>query len=137
MSAQRLARRDVADVHEVAGLASVLEDLGRVPRCERAAKHARNSRVRRVARHPGAVDVVVPQRGDAHTRVFAGEAPTQMLLMELRRRVDVARVDGRTLGHRQWYERRTAPRTRRFETTRTEIVDGTRSGDDVAVLLAR
>ena len=65
--------RDVGDVHEVAGLAAVLEDLRRLAALERGAEQRRDAGVRGVPRHPGAVDVVVAQRhrrgaGLAHPR---------------------------------------------------------------------
>ena len=69
---------DVVDVDEVAELAAVLEDLGCPPGLQRAAEEAGDSGVRRVARHPRAVDVVVAEgrdRADAHGRRRRTGAP--------------------------------------------------------------
>ena len=63
-------------------------------RGERGAEDARHARVGRVARHPRAVDVVVAQRGDGHAGL-ARERGAQVLLGDLRRRVDVARIQRR------------------------------------------
>ena len=82
--------------------------------------------VGRVARHPRAVDVVVAQRGDGRARL-ARERGAQVLLGELGRGVDVARVERRVLGHRLGLERAAADRARRLEAAGVEVL-GARAG---------
>ena len=59
---REVGRGDVVDVHEVAHLPAVLEDPRRLAALERRAEHRGHPGVRRVPRHPRAVDVVVAQR---------------------------------------------------------------------------
>ncbi len=74
----------------------------------------------RVARHPRAVDVVVAQRRHGHAGL-ARERRGQVLLVELGRRVDVARVGGRVLADRLGRERRPADRARRLEAAGRQV----------------
>ena len=98
---------DVAHVDEVAQLAAVLEDARRAAGRQRAGEDRRDAGVGRVARHPRPVDVVVAQRGDRHARL-AAERRREVLLVQLRRGVDVARVRRRVLGDALRPQRRAA-----------------------------
>ena len=88
--------RDVVDVHEVAHLPAVLEDLGRLAALERGAEHRRHPRVGRVARHPGAVDVVVAQR-QGRGAGLAHPGDGVVLLGDLAGGVAGARLEARVL----------------------------------------
>ena len=96
---QQVGLRDVAHVDEVAQLAAVLEDAGRAAGGQSVGEDRGDAGVRGVARHPRPVDVVVAQRGDRHPGL-AREGEREMLLVELRRRVHVARVGRRVLADR-------------------------------------
>ena len=91
---QDVAVGHVADVHEVAALAAVFEDPGRHAVLQRGAEDRGHSRVRRVARHPGAVHVVVAQR-DGRAAGHPRPVGRQVLLGQLARRVGVTRVQRR------------------------------------------
>ena len=115
---EHVGRGDVAHVHEVAPLAR--RPRTRAARCPAAsdgAEDARHAGVGRVARHPRTVDVVVAQRGDGRAGL-AGERGAQVLLRDLGRGVDVARVERRVLGHRLGRQRAAAARARRLEAAR-------------------
>ena len=94
---------------------------GARPVRQRVGEDRRDPRVRRVARHPRSVDVVVPQRGHDDGRVLACERRGQVLLRDLRRGVDVARVEPRRLGNGLGREARAALRARRLEPAGVEI----------------
>ena len=122
----------VGNMHEVATLPSVFRHSRRHAPLECAAEDARHTRIRGVARHTGAVDVVVaePARIDA---VLPGERGQEVLLVELGRGIDVARIGRRVLGHglgRQFAATLIAPR---LEGSGVEVLDptGTRPHDPV------
>jgi len=127
---------DVAHVDEVAQLPAVLEHAWGAPGRERAREDRRDAGVRRVPRHPGSVDVVVAQRRHGHPGL-AAERRREMLLVKLRRGVDVARVAGRILGDAARLKRRAALRAGRFEATRGEVYLAPRRRHDEAVLGTR
>ena len=127
--------RDVAHVHEVAALAAVLEHARDAAGGERRAEDARDAGVRRVARHPRTVNVVVAQGRDGRAGL-ARERRGQMLLRDLGGGVHVARVLRRVLRHRLRVERRAANRARRLEAAGVEIVRRARRRPDDPVLRA-
>ena len=86
--------------------------------------------VRRVARHPRPVDVVVAQRGHPHADL-AGEGEAEMLLMDLGRRVDVARVEPRRLADRLRLERPAALGAERIEAPGREVGRGRAGGAEI------
>ena len=90
--------RHVPDVDEVPALGPVLEDPRRAAGLQRGAEERRHPGVRRIAWHPGAVHVVIAQR---HRAPPGGPGPgaRQMLLRDLRVRVDVPRPDRCVLPH--------------------------------------
>src|SRR5207237_8146565 len=105
---------DVANMNEVAALATVFEHVRRVASGDGAPEDAGHAGVRGVTGHPRPVDVVVSQRGHAHPIMLAGETTGEMFLLELRRRVHVPGIDRRAFGDRPRDERRTALRAERF-----------------------
>ena len=117
---QYVAVRHVADVHEVAALAAVLEDSRRDAVLQARAEDRGHSRVGRVPRHPRAVHVVVPQR---HGGAAGQPRPVrrQVLLRQLARRVGVPRVQGGVLAHRRPRQRRIAARAARLEYARFQV----------------
>ncbi|CAA9499460.1 MAG: hypothetical protein AVDCRST_MAG13-2133 [uncultured Solirubrobacteraceae bacterium] len=121
---------------EVAQLPAVLEDAGGAPARQGAGEDGRDARVGRVPRHPRAVDVVVAQGGDRHARL-AGERRGEMLLLELRRGVDVAGIQGRVLRDGLGLERPAAPRAGRLEAPGLQVGDLPRARPHLAVLRAR
>jgi hypothetical protein len=123
-------------VDEVAPLAAVLEHARGAAGGEGGAEDAGHPGVRRVARHPRAVHVVVAQRGHGHARLVAVRR-AQVLLRQLRRRVDAARVERRVLGHRLRRERAPAARAGRLEAAGVEVGGPARRRSDDAVLGAR
>ncbi len=92
--------------------------------------------VRRVAGHPRPVDVVIAQCGHRRPRL-ARERGTQVLLVQLRRRVDVAGIQRGVLSHRARGERRSAVRAGRLEAAGLQVVERAGTGPHVAVLGAR
>ena len=132
---EQVGAGDVADVHEVAPLAAVLEHARRGAGGQRGPEDARHPGVGRVAGHPRTVDVVVAQRRHGGAGL-AGERGAQVLLGELGRRVDVAGVGGRVLGHRLRLERRAAVRAGRLEAAAVEVGGRARRRAHHAVLRA-
>ena len=94
----------VVHVHEVAPLLAVLVHLGRPACLQRGPEDRRHPRVRRVARHPRPVHVVVAQR-DRGPAGHPGPGGGQMLLGELAGRVGVPGIQRGVLGHRGHGER--------------------------------
>ena len=106
--------RDVAHMHEVAALSAVLEHLRRFAAPQRRGEDRRHARIGRVARHAGAVDVVIAHRRDraaGDARPVAGVE----LLRHLAARIGVARIERRVLADQRGRERRAAMRARRLE----------------------
>ncbi len=130
---ENIRRRDVTDVNEIAQLGAVLEDTRGATALQSAPEDARDAGVGRVARHPRAVDVVVAKRRNGRAR-FARESGAERLLLRLRRRIDVARVERCVLGHGLGREREAADRAGRLELARVEPFAGARPGTDEAVL---
>ncbi len=126
---------DVADVHEVTPLAPVLEDLRGGAGGEAAAEDAGDPCVRGVARHPRAVDVVVAQRRQRHA-ALAREGRAQVLLMQLGRGVDAARISRGALADQERLEVAPAARAARLEAAGVEICRGARRRRRVAVARA-
>ena len=93
----------------------------------------RDAGVGRVARHPRPVDVVVAQRRHRHAGL-AAEGRGEVLLVQLRRGVDVARVRRRVLGDAARRQRRAAARARRLEAAGVEVGAQARAGPDEPVL---
>ena len=89
--------RDIVDVHEVAHLAPVLEDPRRPAGFERGAKDRGDPRVGGVARHPRAVDVVIPQP-DRPRLCLSCPGERVVLLGDLARGVAAPRVQPGVLG---------------------------------------
>jgi hypothetical protein len=132
LEGEQVGPRHVADVHEIATLAAVFEDPRRSPVLQAGAEDRGDPGVRGVARHPGAVHVVVaePDRGPAgHPR----PARRQVLLRDLARRVGVARVERGVLGDRRRGQRLRAPRAARLEAPRGQVGRITGRGPDPAV----
>ena len=119
-------------MNEVAPLLAVLVDLRRPASLERGPEDRRHPRVRRVPRHPGAVDVVVPQR-DRGPAGHPGPGSGQMLLGELAGRVGVAGVQRGVLGDGGHGEGRRAPRAAGLEPGRLQIAHLPRGRPDPAV----
>ena len=88
---------DIAHVHEVADLRPVFEHRRGAASGEGAAEDRCDSGVRCVARHPWAVHVVIPERGNRQI-VFPPVGITEMLLMQLGRCVQVAWIGRRVFG---------------------------------------
>ena len=101
---QHVGAGDVVDVHEVARLAAVLEDLRRFTALEGGAEHRGHAGVGGVARHHRAVDVVVAQRHRGRTGL-AHPRRGVVLLRQLARGIAAARVEPRVLGHQRPVER--------------------------------
>ena len=95
---QHVGVSDVCDVDEVASLPAVLVHPRRLATFVGAAEHAGDPGVRRVARHPWPVDVVVTQRRDGAPVVLSGVRRAEPFLGQLRRGVHVARVEPVVLG---------------------------------------
>ena len=113
--------RDVATWTKSRSWPPSSKTCGALAALERAAEDARDAGVRRVAGHPRSVDVVVAQRGDGDVRVFARVRVAEMLLVELRRGVDVAGVERRVLGNASGSSASPHVRARRFEAAEREV----------------
>ena len=123
---------DVADVHEIATLMTVLGDSRRLAALQRAAEDAGDTCVRGVARHPRPVDVVVAQPAGLDV-VFSGEGGGEVLLVQLGRCVDVARLQGGVLGDRLGVEHTGTERASGLEPATVEIVEEARAGAHDAI----
>ena len=110
---------------EVAQLFSVLVDLGCLAGGHRAREDRRDSGVWRVPGHPWSVHVVIAERGHGDPG-FTREGETEVLLVELRRGVDVARVRPCDLGDRLRVQRLSASGADRVETSGVQVVLGSR-----------
>src|ERR687892_2369394 len=122
--------RHIAHVDEVAELAPVLEDGRRAAGGEGALEDAGHTGVWRVPRHPRAVDVVVTERDQLDPRLPC-ERRTQVLLMDLRRRVDAAWIDRRFLADGERHEVAFAFGTHRIERTGLETLSFSRKRSHV------
>ena len=117
---QRVGRRHVGDVHEVAPLRAVLEHPRRLAALQRGAEDRRDPGVRGVAGHPRAVHVVVAQRPH-RAAGLPGPRRGQVLLRELRRGVGAARVERRVLRHQPGAQRVAAARAARLEPAGVQV----------------
>jgi hypothetical protein len=110
----------VADVDEVTPLAAVLEYPRRDPVLQAGPEDGGDPGVGGVPRHPGAVDVVVPEpdRGPAG---HPGPARRQVFLRHLAGGVGVARIERRVLGDRGRGQRLRALRAARLEAPRVQV----------------
>src|SRR5204863_3605317 len=116
---------DIAHMDEVAPLRTVLEHFRRFTSSQRGCEDRSDPRIGRVARHAGAVDVMIAQCRDR----TAGQArPIRriVLLCDLARGISVARVEWRVLGDECGFESLSAMWTRRFELARRECCFPTR-----------
>ena len=111
---------DVRDVDEVPALLTVLHDPGRLPAFQRRAEERRHSGVRGVPGHPGAVDVVVPQRPDAASGL-AYPGRRQVLLGYFRCGVGTSWFQGRVFGHQSGSQRGCALRAGRIIATGLDV----------------
>ena len=121
---------------EVTTLAAVLEHARR-PFCLKRAPHdARHACVRGIAWHSRSIDVVIAQVDDVGT-ARAGKAPGQVLLVNLRRGVHVARVEDRLLSDQGRGQSVAAGRAGRLEHAHFEVRFASRSRCDPAMVVAR
>ncbi|SCF92604.1 hypothetical protein GA0115280_119978 [Streptomyces sp. Cmuel-A718b] len=132
LQSRRVRRRHIVDVDEVAPLAAVLVDPGGLAARQGGAEERGDTGVRGVARHARPVHVVVAQ---GHRPAAGGPRPGggQVLLGQLGRRVHVARIRRRVLGHQPGRQFRPAVRAARLEAPRPQVGLRARTGADRAV----
>jgi hypothetical protein len=123
LQGRHVRRGHVPHVHEVPALASVLEHPGRLAAGERRAEEGRHPGIGGVARHPGAVHVVVPQRHGRPARA-PGPRGHQVLLGQLGRRVHVPGVGGGLFTDQAGGEVPPALGAPRLEPARVEVGHG-------------
>ncbi len=112
--------RHVADMNEITELPTVLEDLRYLPAGQRRTEDRGDPGVGGVDRHPGAIDVVVAQRGDGPAR-HPCPRRRKVLLHELGRRVHVARIRRSILADQAGQQGRAAVRAARLEPASRQI----------------
>ncbi|CAM5674461.1 hypothetical protein SBADM41S_01549 [Streptomyces badius] len=129
---RRVRRRHIVDVDEVAPLAAVLVDPGGLAARQGRAEERGDPRVRGVARHARPVHVVVAQ-GDRPAAGRPCPGGGQVLLGQLGRRVHVAGIRRRVLGHQTGRQFRPAVLAARLEASRPQVGLRARAGADRAV----
>ena len=132
MQRGKVGAGDVTDVDEVASLPAVLEDSRGGAAFQRRAEDRRHPGIRRVARHPGPVDVVVAQRDHA-TAAGVGPGGGEVFLGDLGRGVHAARVQPRVLVDEVRRQRGGAGGAARFEPAGGEVGDRAGGGSGRAV----
>jgi hypothetical protein len=118
---------------EVAALATVFEDLRSASGGESAAEDARDTGVRRVAGHSWPIHVVVPEHRRRHA-VFPSERGHEVFLVDLRRGIDVPRIERGIFAHDHGLELVTATGAPRFEPARVEVAAPSGTGTDRPVV---
>ena len=118
---------DIANVHEVPALGTVFKYARGLSPLKRRPKQRRDARVRRVLRHPGAVDVVVAQRSDPCAG-RPGPRRGEVFLAEFAARVHVARIDGVLLRDQHRRQRRAGRLIDGVKSARVEVGRTARRG---------
>src|SRR5207245_11016553 len=90
---QKIRLHDIADVHIVTALQSILMDNRRLPIEESGGEYRQDARVRVVQCLTGSVDVEVP-KGRRRDAVRLSDSKTQLLLIQVGNRIDGSGVDG-------------------------------------------
>ncbi len=130
---REICERHIAHVDEVTPLCTVLEHPRCLARGQRAGEQRCDTGIRGVARHPRPIDVVVAKGGRRNARL-PFESRGEVLLVELRRCVDVARIELCLLGDRLTLELAPALRAARLETSGIEVLGAARRRTDDAML---